>query len=41
MPNRILQRNEISNIGNLTKSGEVNDLVKRVTKKEARKEGAE
>ena len=41
MPNRLLQWNEISNVGNPTKSAEVNDLVKRVTKKEARKEGAE
>ena len=40
MPNRLMQWNEISNVGNLTKSAEVNDLIKRVTKKEARKEGA-
>ena len=41
MPNRLSQLNGINNIGNPTKSAEVNDLVKRVTTKEARKEGAE
>ena len=41
MPNRLSQWNEISNVGNPTKSAEVNDLDKRVTKKEARKEGEE
>ena len=41
MTNRLLQWNEISNVGNPINSAEVNDLVKRVTKKEARKEGVE
>ena len=39
MPNRLLQWNTISNSGNPTKSTNVNDLIKRVKKKEVRKQG--
>ena len=39
-PNRLMQWNELSNVGNPTKSSEINDLIKRVTRKEARKQGA-
>jgi hypothetical protein len=39
MPNGLMQWNVISNVGNPTKSIEVNDLVKAVKKKEVRKLG--
>mmetsp|Transcript_26866 Transcript_26866/g.38107 ORF Transcript_26866/g.38107 Transcript_26866/m.38107 type:complete len:262 (+) Transcript_26866:298-1083(+) len=40
MPNRLMPWNRLSNQGNPTKSTEILDLIKRVKKKEARKEGA-
>ena len=40
MPNRMMQWNEINQLGNPTKSTEINDLIKRVTKKEVRRQGA-
>ena len=39
MPNRLIPWNTISNSGNPTKSTNVNDLIKRVKKKEVRKQG--
>ena len=39
MPNRLLVYNELSNQGNPTRSREVNDLIKRVKKKEVRRQG--
>ena len=40
MPNRLFAWNAIINAGNPTRSKEVNDLIKYVAKKEARREGA-
>jgi hypothetical protein len=37
MPNRLMQWNALSNVGNPTKSSEVNDLIKAVKEKEVRK----
>ena len=41
MPNRLMHWNELANppVGNPTKSSQVNDLIKRVKKKEVRKQG--
>ena len=39
MPNKTMVFNELSNVGNPTKSAVVNDLVKRVKTKEVRKQG--
>ena len=39
MPNKNMVFNELSNVGNPTKSAVVNDLVKRVKRKEVRKQG--
>lgn len=40
MPNRLMGWNELSKVGNPTKSSQLNDLIKYVKKKEARKIGA-
>jgi len=40
MPNRLMAWNELSNVGNPTRSHQLNDLIKYVKKKEARKMGA-
>ena len=39
MPNRLMVWNELSNQGNPTRSTEINDLIKRVKKKEVRRQG--
>jgi hypothetical protein len=39
MPNGLMSWNVLSNVGNPTKSIEVNDLIKAVKKKEVRKQG--
>ena len=39
MPNRLMVWNEISNVGNPTRCAEINDLIKKVKKKEVRKQG--
>jgi hypothetical protein len=39
MPNRLMSWNVLSNVGNPTKSIEINDLIKAVKKKEVRKQG--
>ena len=40
MPNRLMPWNEISGVGNPTRSRALNDLIKHVKKKEARAQGA-
>jgi Pre-mRNA cleavage and polyadenylation specificity factor len=40
MPNRLMTWNELSKVGNPTRSRQLNDLIKYVKKKEARKMGA-
>jgi hypothetical protein len=40
MPNRMMQWNEVAQTGNPTRSVAVNDLIKRVKKKEVRRQGA-
>jgi hypothetical protein len=40
MPNKLMAWNRLSNQGNPTRSIEINDLIKRVKKKEVRKQGA-
>ena len=39
MTNRLMTWNELSNVGNPTKSTEINDLIKYIKKKEVRKQG--
>ena len=39
MPNRLMPWNSQTNSGNPTRSTQVNDLIKRIKKKEVRKEG--
>jgi len=39
MPNRLMSWNEVTEMGNPTKSREMNDLIKRVKKEEIRKTG--
>ena len=39
MPNRLMSWNILTNVGNPTKSIEINDLIKAVKKKEVRKQG--
>jgi hypothetical protein len=41
MPNRLMAWNAITGHGNLTRSIEVNELIKKVKKKEVRKQGAD
>ena len=41
MPNKRTDWNEIANVGNPTRSGEVNDLVKAIKKMETARLGAE
>ena len=41
MTNRLMAWNEISNVGNPTRSAELNDLVKYIKKKEVRKQGVQ
>lgn len=40
MPNRMMQWNEVAQTGNPTRSVAVNDLIKRIKKKEVRRQGA-
>ena len=39
MPNNLMQWNELASVGNPTKSTAVNAIIKRVKKKEVRREG--
>ena len=41
MTNRLMTWNEISNVGNPTRSAELNDLIKYIKKKEVRKQGVQ